>query len=58
MVLISLLDLTLAQPGGISISKSVYDLVVSKTKLNFNDLGVQKVKQNEFYAYDVLLEVA
>ena len=46
----------LAQPGGISISKSVYDLVVSKTKLNFNDLGVQKVKQNEFYAYDVLLE--
>ena len=36
----------LAQPGGISISKSVYDLVVSKTKLNFNYLGVQKIKQN------------
>ena len=46
----------LAQPGGISISKSVYDLVVSKTKLSFNDLGVQKVKQNEFYAFDVLLD--
>ena len=34
----------LAQPNGISISKSVYDLVVPKTKMTFNDLGVQKVK--------------
>ena len=32
----------LAQPNGISISKSVYDLVVPKTKVTFNDLGVQK----------------
>ncbi len=46
----------LAQQGGISISKSVYDLVVSKTKLSFNDLGMQRVKQNQFYAYDVLLD--
>ena len=45
----------LAQPGGISISKSVYDFVVQKTKMTFNDLGMQKVKQNEFHAYDVLL---
>ncbi|MDC3086914.1 hypothetical protein OA343_00100 [Paracoccaceae bacterium] len=45
----------LAQPNGISISKSVYDLVVPKTKMTFNDLGVQKVKQNEFHAFDILL---
>ncbi len=47
---------TLAQPNGISISKSVYDLVVPKTKMTFNDLGVQKVKQNEFHAFDILLD--
>ena len=46
----------LAQPNGISISKSVYDFVVPKTKMTFNDLGVQKVKQNEFHAFDILLE--
>ncbi len=46
----------LAQPGGITISKSVYDFVVPKTKMAFNDLGIQKVKQNQFHAYDVLLD--
>ena len=46
----------LAQPNGVCISKSIYDFVVPKTKLNFNDLGVQKVKQNSFHAYDVLLD--
>ena len=46
----------LAQPNGISISKSVYDFVVPKTKITFNDLGIQKVKQNEFHAFDVLLD--
>ena len=46
----------LAQPNGVSISKSVYDLVVPKTKVTFNDLGVQKVKQNTFHAYDILLD--
>ena len=46
----------LAQPNGISISKSVYDLVVPKTKMTFNDLGLQKVKQNEFHAFDILLD--
>ena len=46
----------LAQPNGISISKSVYNLVVSKTKMTFNDLGVQKIKQNEFHAFDILLD--
>ncbi len=46
----------IAQPNGISISKSVYDLVVPKTKMTFNDLGVQKVKQNEFHAFDIILD--
>ena len=45
----------LSQPNGVCISKSIYDLVVPKTKMTFNDLGIQKVKQNEFHAYDVLL---
>ena len=45
----------LAQNGGITISKSVYDYVKGKTKFEFNDLGIQKVKQNEFHAFDLLL---
>jgi ribosomal protein L7Ae-like RNA K-turn-binding protein len=46
----------LAQSGGITISKNVYDLVENKTKYEFNDLGIQKVKQNQFHAYDLLLD--
>jgi TolB-like protein len=46
----------LCQPNSVCISKSIYDLVVPKTKMTFNDLGVQKVKQNSFHAYDVLLD--
>ena len=45
----------LAQSGGITISKSVYDYVKGKTQHEFNDLGVQKVKLNEFHAYDLLI---
>ena len=45
----------LAQTNGITISKVIYDYVRGKTKYEFNDLGVQKVKQNEFHAYDLLL---
>ncbi len=45
----------LAQPYGITISKNVYDLVANKTKYEFNDLGMQKVKENQFHAYDLLL---
>ncbi len=47
---------TLAQSGGITISKNVYDLVAKKTKYEFNDLGEQKVKENIFHAYDLLLD--
>jgi len=46
----------LAQTGGITISKAIHDFVRGKTKYEFNDLGVQKVKQNEFHAFDLLLE--
>ena len=45
----------LAQTSGISISKVIYDFVKGKTKYEFHDLGVQKVKQNEFHAFDILL---
>jgi len=45
----------LAQNNGISISKVIYDFVKGKTKYEFHDLGVQKVKQNEFHAFDILL---
>jgi TolB-like protein len=40
----------------VTISKSVHDFVKGKTKFEFNDVGLQKVKQNEFHAFDILLE--
>ena len=46
----------LAQPMGITISKAVYDFIKGKTNFNYNDLGIQKIKQNEFHAYDILLD--
>ena len=46
----------LAQTSGISISKVIYDFVKGKTNYEFHDLGVQKVKQNEFHAFDILLD--
>ena len=45
----------LDQSGGITISKSVYDYIRGKTQHEFNDLGLQKVKLNEFHAFDILL---
>ena len=44
----------LAQTNGITISKNIYDLVKAKTSHQYNDLGIQKVKKNEFHAYDIL----
>ena len=38
----------LAQTNGITISKNIYDLVKAKTSHQYNDLGIQKVKKNEF----------
>ena len=46
----------LAQANGITISKNIYDLVKAKTSHQYNDLGIQKVKKNEFHAYDILLD--
>ena len=46
----------LSQTNGITISKVIYDFIKGKTKYEFNDLGVQKVKQNEFHAFDLLVE--
>ena len=46
----------LAQSGGITISKSVYDYVKGKTQHEFNDLSVQRVKKNDFHAFDILLD--
>jgi class 3 adenylate cyclase len=46
----------LAQSGGITISKIIYDYIRGKTEYEFNDLGLQKVKLNEFHAFDLLLD--
>ena len=45
----------LAQPNGITISKVIYDFVRGKTQFDFNDIGIQKIKQNEFHAFDLLV---
>ena len=31
-------------------------MIVGKTKLTFKNQGLQKVKQNEFYVYDVVID--
>ena len=46
----------IAQTSGITISKVIYDYVKGKTKYHFNDIGIQKIKQNEFHAYDLILD--
>ncbi len=45
----------LSQTGGVTISKTIHDFVKGKTKFEFNDVGLQKVKQNEFHAFDLIL---
>ena len=47
---------SLAQAGGISISKGIFEYVSSKIKLSFIDQGIQKVKSNQFHVYDVILD--
>jgi len=46
----------LSQPNGVSVSKSIHDLVAPKTNLTFDDLGTQKIKKNEFHAFDVMMQ--
>ena len=47
---------SLAQAGGVSISKGIFEYVSSKTNLSFVDQGMQKVKSNKFHVYDVLID--
>ena len=42
-----------AMPGGVTVSKSLFDLVDGKTELAFKDIGTQRVKQNVFHAFDL-----
>ena len=37
-----------AQPNGLSISKSLFDLIEGRTENKFNNLGIQKIKNNKF----------
>ncbi len=46
----------LSQPNGVSVSKSIHDLVAPKTNLTFNDLGIQKIKETEFHAFDLMMK--
>ena len=46
----------LAQPNGITISKSIFDYIEGKLDLQIQDLGIQQVKKNNFHAFDILLD--
>ena len=46
----------LLQPNSVYISKSIFDLVIPKTKMTFNDLDIQKVHKNQMHACDILLK--
>ena len=46
----------LSQPGGVSLSKTIYDFANQKVELAFSDLGSQKVKNTVLHAYDVIIE--
>ena len=45
-----------SQPNGLSISNSIYDLVKGRTDNKFNDLGIQKIKNNSIHTFDLLNE--
>ena len=46
----------LSQPGGVSLSKAIYDFVNNKVEFKFNELGTQKIKNTVLHAYDVIIE--
>ena len=48
----------LSQPGGVCLSKSVHDFVSQKVDLNFDDIGEQRVKNTDVWAYDVQMTSA
>ena len=45
-----------AQPNGLSISKSLFDLIEGKSQIKFRDLGIQKIKNNSIHTFDLLNE--
>lgn len=48
----------LSQPGGVCLSKGIYDFVSQKVELTFNDIGQQKVKNTDVHAYDLVIDGA
>ena len=46
----------LAQPNGVCLSKSVHEFINKKIDFLFNDLGEQTVKENNFHAFDVVID--
>jgi adenylate cyclase len=46
----------LSQPGGVSLSKAIFDFVNKKVEFKFTDLGTQKIKNTVLHAYDVIIE--
>ena len=46
----------LCQPGGVSLSKPIYDFARQKVELVFSDLGNQKVKNTTLHAYDIIID--
>lgn len=44
----------LAQPNGVSLSKSIFDFVNKKTEFIFDDLGEQKIKNTNVHAFDII----
>jgi len=47
---------SLAQPGGVCLSKNVHEIVNKKTDFQFHDLGEQTVKNTVVHAVDVTLD--
>ena len=48
----------LSQPGGVCLSKSVHDFVSQKVDLSFDDIGEQRVKNTDVWAYDIQMATA
>ena len=46
---------SICQPSGVCISKAIYDLVKDKVDEEFHDIGLQRVRENQFHAFDVLI---
>jgi adenylate cyclase len=44
------------QPGGVSLSKTIYDFASQKVELSFSDRGSQKVKNTILHAYDIIID--